>query len=122
VGSLMASLYHPGNIRLVGLEKLWSIDGRVGDGPLRDIGRCLDVWEQEAYGVGWGGGQYGEKRNELGRIVVRQIGEDKGFGIVLVDSASPSATFTQQSHAGFIHAARHTEISSQATLGPFRLV
>jgi len=66
----MARLYHLGNIRLVGLKELWSIDGRVCDGSLRDIGRCLDVREQEAYGVGWGGGQYGEKRNELGRIVV----------------------------------------------------
>lgn len=51
----------------------------------------MDVGEEESQSVAGLGGEDGEEGNKVRRLVVGQVCEDEGLGVVLVDSGCLSA-------------------------------
>lgn len=83
---LVTSFQHADDVRLESVEELRCVDGGVHNRLSRWVGLGLDVWEEEAQRVSWLGREDREQGDELRGLVVGEICEDEGIGVVLVDS------------------------------------
>jgi hypothetical protein len=83
----VAGLEHLDRVRLQHVEKCGCVDRSVNDGLAGWVGSRLDVREEESQRMRRLGGEDREQRDEMGCLVVGEVCEDEGFGVVLVYSA-----------------------------------